>query len=152
MSDTPDSTNTPPTGAGTPTGRGTPKRNTKKIVAATIAVVATLAASGAAVAVNLGASEPPLDPAAGQLTPTAAATSAERVATDPAAVDPTGTEGDLVPQGTATDTRDDCDDDDCDDAADHTDRDDGTDDHDRDDRDDHDDHDDDRHDGADDDD
>lgn len=115
-------------------------------MAATIAVVATLAASGAAVAVNLGASEPPLDPAAGQLTP-AAATSAERVTTDPQAT--------LVPHGTAADTRGDCDGDDCTDADDHTERDDDRDDDHRDDHDD--DHDDDHrgddhHDGADDDD
>lgn len=146
MSDTPDSTNTPPTAKNGPSAKAAPKRNNKKLVAATIAVVATLAASGAAVAVNLGASEPPLDPAAGQLTPTAAATSAERYTTNPSAIDSAGTQVAVVPQGTDPDNQGDCSDDNCVDAGSRTDHDD----HDKHD-DDHDKHDD-KHNGADDDD
>lgn len=134
-----------------PTRRGS-ERNLKKVTAAAIAVVATLAASGAAVAVNLGSTEPPLDPTAGQLTANPSATSELRPSGGSTAVDDgAGSSTDLpaigAGAGSATTICEDSDhdeadrdDDRCDEVDDRDDHDDRTDDH----RDD-DDHDDDDH-------
>lgn len=135
-----------------PTRRGS-ERNLKKVTAAAIAVVATLAASGAAVAVNLGSTEPPLDPTAGQLTANPSATSELRPSGGSTAVDDgagsTSTDLPAIGAGAGSATticedsdhdEADRDDDRCDEVDDRDDHDDRTDDH----RDD-DDHDDDDH-------